>query len=61
MDEPGEPSKPHGGDEAGGSGTQDAPGVPPNDPTTTTPPIPKGPPTPLDLPDEDGLDLPRTG
>jgi len=36
-------------------------GAPQEDPTTTVPPIPKGPPTPLDLPDQEGLDLPRTG
>ena len=64
MNEPSEPSKPgksKEGDEAAGSGSPDAPEVQPNDPATATPPIPKGPPTPLDLPDQDGLDLPRTG
>ena len=36
---------------------EDSPASPPS---SLVPPIPKSPPTPLDLPDEDGLDLPRT-
>jgi hypothetical protein len=51
-------------DEAVEGGIPAAPNSPagsPNDPSTVVPPIPMGPETPLDLPDQEGLDLPKTG